>query len=457
MSVPYNHHSNALDSTALALSETKELNNDLNFEKPLPGFVSHELVSPETVTTHFDRRKSQNLLQSDFLSHAPWELRYHMALLLKELKQSSGIVPVSETIIQEILNLAHQDKTVVKKTFKQLSAVIKDNSVPATENSLLVKRCIAYALHLAYRFGLGVKSKIDFQKVTRHVVYSPNISMTFDLLNWAEKRNSAFASATMGDWLCQAARYAPNNPIIHDTVKERFYTECYRLCTSEDKLRKLSPDIERSHGIGYIKDSARGGNSYGEFLYGFYLVHGYHISHEDENPKINFCFKAHIKNEPDPKTAFLSFRSSSEKGDPHGQTMLGYCFEHGIGTKQDFNMALVEYSLACAQGAPFAKYRLARLYEQLGLEKLSIQIYQKLQQEEFRVMLPVEFRRSPHECSTDLVKEQLQKRLNDPVMPILFSYFGHAYPGLAYIVKEYVGVEDCLSASTTTLSKSKKK
>ncbi len=65
-------------------------------------------------------------------------------------------------------------------------------------------------------------------------------------------------------------------------------------------------------------------------------------------------------------SASICFQQAVEQGDMIASLNLGYCLEHGIGTKTDLRAAVESYLLAATTGLPAAQYRLSMIYEANG-------------------------------------------------------------------------------------------
>ena len=65
----------------------------------------------------------------------------------------------------------------------------------------------------------------------------------------------------------------------------------------------------------------------------------------------------------DPPTALRRIGSMARQGNPRGEALLGYMYEHGLGVPQSWPAAVDYYLLAAEHGDPTGQYLLGLMYD----------------------------------------------------------------------------------------------
>jgi TPR repeat protein len=65
----------------------------------------------------------------------------------------------------------------------------------------------------------------------------------------------------------------------------------------------------------------------------------------------------------DPATAARRIGSMARRGNPRGEALLGYMYEHGLGVPQSWPAAVDYYLLAAEHGDPTGQYLLGLMYD----------------------------------------------------------------------------------------------
>lgn len=112
------------------------------------------------------------------------------------------------------------------------------------------------------------------------------------------------------------------------------------------------------------------------------LIELVHILEETGDDGYEIYSKGHDAFKHEKKElAYKLFQKSAEKGDSHGQCMLGYCYETGFGTVKNQEKAISWYEKSSLQNNPTAIFNLATVYKEgrgitKDLEK-AIELYKK--------------------------------------------------------------------------------
>ena len=81
----------------------------------------------------------------------------------------------------------------------------------------------------------------------------------------------------------------------------------------------------------------------------------------------------------DPATALRRIGPLARRGNPRGEALLGYMYEHGLGVPQSWPAAVDYYLLAAEHGDPTGQYLLGLMYDKgFGVSRDVVQAYKWL-------------------------------------------------------------------------------
>jgi TPR repeat protein len=73
---------------------------------------------------------------------------------------------------------------------------------------------------------------------------------------------------------------------------------------------------------------------------------------------------------------FMILKNNAEQGSIFAETALGYCYEKGVGTKEDKAMAIRFYRLAAQRGNETAYNSLKRMYDEIRPNEDEFKVYE---------------------------------------------------------------------------------
>lgn len=193
----------------------------------------------------------------------------------------------------------------------------------------------AWLLRCLYRWGHGVERHQGMSDNWCHKAMEDPKSVEYFFLPWA-RNDQPLAQLLLGLFYYQQQNYAAAALWIHRSMKKGTMYAKTQMAIMYYEGKGVRHDIPR--GTNLLIEAANDKDLFAEAYLGMIFI-----------------------NQQEGESAFLCFKDAAEAGICEAQTNLGCCYEHGIGTDKDDDLAEYWYRKASSQGSIVAYNNLKNL------------------------------------------------------------------------------------------------